>query len=266
LREIRPPLKIGFESGSVFGEVEPFQRKCRLSMGGLSGLMAGPFMSAMVDHQARKRIEALEERAMQRDRETAELSAQLSRAAADFARLAATIEAIRASRPHPSPAIPSTTPAPPQALPPAPSAVALPAAPAGFASLMAADFSALFPEFRGKRFTLLWRGGRDGFGARDFHGRCDGHAATLTLIQDTDGKLFGGFTPVEWESRRWNGKHGLESNCWKADPSLKSFLFTLKNPHNFLSRTFALKPVESDRAILCDSSRGPSLLWHWYLR
>jgi hypothetical protein len=98
--------------------------------------------------------------------------------------------------------------------------------PAGFASLIVADFPALFAEFRGKHFTLLWRGSRDGFGAHDFHGRCDGHAPTLTLIQDTEGNIFGGFTPLEWES-------GYK---FKADPSLKSFLFTLTDPHNLPAR------------------------------
>jgi hypothetical protein len=62
-------------------------------------------------------------------------------------------------------------------------------------------FPALFSEFRGKRFKPLWRGSRDGFGASDFHRRCDGHANTLTVILDTNGNVFGGFTPVEWESR-----------------------------------------------------------------
>jgi hypothetical protein len=56
-------------------------------------------------------------------------------------------------------------------------------------------------QFAGKRFTLLWRGSRKGFGAGDFHSRCDGHPPTLTLIQDTKGNIFGGFTPVEWVSR-----------------------------------------------------------------
>jgi hypothetical protein len=40
------------------------------------------------------------------------------------------------------------------------------------------DCPALFAEFHGKRFALPWRGSRDGFGARDFHDRCDGHAPT----------------------------------------------------------------------------------------
>jgi hypothetical protein len=120
-------------------------------------------------------------------------------------------------------------------------------APAGFASLIVSQFPGLFAEFDGKRFALLWRGSRDGFGASDFHGRCDGHANTLTIIEDTKGNIFGGFTPVEWES-------GFKL---KADPSLNCFLFTLKNPHNFPARKFALKAAKKDEAIYCNSSCGP---------
>jgi hypothetical protein len=75
---------------------------------------------------------------------------------------------------------------------------------AGFASLIVADSPALIAEFPGKRFALLSRGSRDGFGARDVHGHCKGHVPTLTLIQDTKENLFGGFTPVGWESRKYN--------------------------------------------------------------
>jgi hypothetical protein len=67
---------------------------------------------------------------------------------------------------------------------------------AGFASLIVADFPALFAEFRWKPFTLLWRGSSDGFRARHFHCRCDGHALTPTLIQATQGNIFGGFMLV----------------------------------------------------------------------
>jgi hypothetical protein len=107
------------------------------------------------------------------------------------------------------------------------------------------------------RFTLLSRGSRDGFGAGDFHGRRDRHAPTLALIQDMGGSIFGGFTPLEWESRKWNRKSGREDNCYKADPSLQSFIFTLKNPYNFPARKFAPKAENKDRAIYCDSSWGP---------
>jgi hypothetical protein len=105
------------------------------------------------------------------------------------------------------------------------------------------DFPKLFEDFKEKQFTLLWRGSRDGFGARDFHSRCDGHANTLTVILDTNGNIFGGFTPVEWDSSNYGRK--------KCDSSLKSFLFTLRNPHNVPARRFALKAERKDMAICC---------------
>jgi hypothetical protein len=47
-----------------------------------------------------------------------------------------------------------------------------------------------------------------------------------------------------------------ENNCWKADDSQKSFLFTLKNPHNIPTRRFALMPKRKHQTIYCDSTRG----------
>jgi hypothetical protein len=55
----------------------------------------------------------------------------------------------------------------------------------------------LFEEFRLKRFVLLWRGSRDGLNSHAFHSRCDGHGNTVLLILDTNGNIFGGFTPVK---------------------------------------------------------------------
>jgi hypothetical protein len=129
--------------------------------------------------------------------------------------------------------------------------------PSGWNSAIVPVFPKLFNDFRIKRFTLLWRGSRNGFGGRDLHSRCDGHPKTLTVILDTNGNIFGGFTPVEWESREWNGKGGKEDSCYKADPSLESFLFTLKNPHKFPARRFRLKAEKKDMAIYCFYKRGP---------
>jgi hypothetical protein len=198
----------------------------------------------MVDLEARRRIQALEAQGVQRDREITRLSGRLSR-------LAATLEAVHApARPIDSPAVPPNPPMPKPAVP---------QAPAPFASRIVGEFPALFTEFRGKRFSLLWRGSRDGFRARDFHGRCDGHANTLTFIEDTWGNIFGGFTPLAWESREYDRTVG-GANCLKADPSLGSFLFTLKNPHKVPARKFALKADEQEEAIRCDASWGP----HFY--
>jgi hypothetical protein len=108
-------------------------------------------------------------------------------------------------------------------------------------SLIVSDFPPLFETFCPKRFGLLWRGSRDSFTAKEFHRRCEGRANTLTLIADTDGNVFGGFTPVKWES----------GNKYKGDDSLRSFLFTLRNPHGVPPRKFALKAEEKHNAICC---------------
>jgi outer membrane murein-binding lipoprotein Lpp len=110
-------------------------------------------------------------------------------------------------------------------------------------------FPGIFSEFREKRFSLLWRGSRHGFSANAFHRQCDGHANTLTVILDTNGNQFGGFTPVKWKSGTWREK---------ADRSLKSFLFTLNNPHNIPPTRFPLKAEMNDQAIWCKSGWGPN--------
>jgi hypothetical protein len=100
--------------------------------------------------------------------------------------------------------------------------------------------------------TLLWRGSRDGFGAAEFHRRCDGRANTLTVIVDIDGKVFGGLTPVEWESR----------DLWKEDDRVWSFLFTLRNPCGVLARKFALRVKKKQYAIFSDVRTSPETVEH----
>jgi hypothetical protein len=116
-------------------------------------------------------------------------------------------------------------------------------------SVIIVEYPALFAEFRGKQFNLLWRGSRDGFGGRDFHNRCDGHPNTLTVILDTKGNVFGGYTPTAWESPKGHRD--------KGDETLKSFIYTLRNPNGVSARKFALKAEEKHKAINCFPWRGP---------
>jgi hypothetical protein len=116
-------------------------------------------------------------------------------------------------------------------------------------SVILPEYPALFAEFRGKQFQLLWRGSRDGFGGRDFHNRCDGHPNTITVILDTKGNVFGGYTPTAWESPKGHRD--------KSDESLKTFLYTLRNPNGVPARKFALKAEEKHKAINCFPWRGP---------
>jgi hypothetical protein len=161
------------------------------------------------------------------------------------------------SRPSP-PAIPSDLNGPPSpslpTVPPSPQPPLLPSTPP-LDSRILSDIPEIFAEFR--KFSLLWRGSRDGFEATKFHRRCDGHPNTLTVILDTKGNIFGGFTPLKWESPVWNGNSRDDDNHWRSDDNQKSFVFTLKNPHNIPAKRFGLKAAKKHRAIQCDSRWGP---------
>jgi hypothetical protein len=129
--------------------------------------------------------------------------------------------------------------------------------PGQFDSQIISEFPAIFAEFSRKQFKLLWQGSRDGFSASQFHGRWDGHANTLTLILERERNIFGGFTPVKWESPESNGNGWKENNCVKADDSQKSLIFTLKNRHNIGERRFAQKADEKCWAIDSGANCGP---------
>jgi len=72
--------------------------------------------------------------------------------------------------------------------------------------------------FENKTFSLLWRGSRDGFDADAFHRLCDGKANTVTVIKNTNGFIFGGFTSIPWSL----------TEGYKADNT--AFLYSLTNP------------------------------------
>ena len=65
------------------------------------------------------------------------------------------------------------------------------------------------------KWTLLYRGTRDGFGAKDFHSKCDGKSPTLTLIKAQGSEyIFGAYTQASWKS----------SCIYELDP--QAFLFS----------------------------------------
>jgi hypothetical protein len=108
------------------------------------------------------------------------------------------------------------------------------------------DYPKLLDDFVSKTWKLLYRGSRDGFLASNFHGKCDGQSNTLTLIETTKGFIFGGFTPLAWDST---------TSGYKSDSSQKSFLFTLKNAGNIEPRKFKLSNMSY--AIYSYSGCGP---------
>ena len=72
-------------------------------------------------------------------------------------------------------------------------------------------------------YTLLYRGSRDGFGAAEFHKRCDGKGPTISFIESLEHKQrFGGFTSLLWSS---NGSYGTNDAT--------AFLFSLDSSKKF---------------------------------
>jgi hypothetical protein len=113
-------------------------------------------------------------------------------------------------------------------------------------SMIVKTIPKIINEFQGNVWKLLYRGSADGFVNTNFHNKCDSQTNTLTIIFTTDGFIFGGFTPVAWDS----------SNSYKPDNTRKSFVFSVKNPHNIEFKSFVVQ--SSSYAIYCNGGHGPT--------
>jgi hypothetical protein len=116
-----------------------------------------------------------------------------------------------------------------------------------FESTISETIPPILKEFCEFAWTLLYRGSRDGFAASDFHSKFDGYSNTISPIETTKGYIFGGFTPVVWDSST--------GGTWKPDSTQRSFLFTVKNPGGIVGRKFPF--IDSAKAIHCHSGSGP---------
>jgi hypothetical protein len=106
------------------------------------------------------------------------------------------------------------------------------------------SWPAIFDELYGRKFELLYRSSRECFRISEFHRLCDGHCHTLTILQSTKGCIFGGYTPLAWQS----------SGGYQRDSSLQTFLFSLKNPRDSIGRRFDMKS-DGSNAIYCYPDR-----------
>lgn len=91
-------------------------------------------------------------------------------------------------------------------------------------------------------WRLLYRASRDGFGAIDFHRKCDGYRNALVIIKSLNGNVFGGYTDEDWSG---NG-------VFKNDPN--AFIFSLINKEK---QPLVLKCIEPQYAIWCGPNNGP---------
>ena len=86
-------------------------------------------------------------------------------------------------------------------------------------------------------FELLYKATQDGFGAQEFHKRCDYKGATLVLAHTKNGYKFGGYTPVSWESPRI-----FE---YKSDEKKESFIFSITHRTRHMLKDGAGAAIEN---------------------
>jgi hypothetical protein len=94
--------------------------------------------------------------------------------------------------------------------------------------------------------SLLYRGSRDGFGAADFHAKCDEKGATVTIVKSTEGCIFGGCSDMSWVG---NGKYKSSS---------RAFLFSIVNPAGLAPMKLPLTGERNNKAVYCYSLYGPA--------
>jgi hypothetical protein len=95
-------------------------------------------------------------------------------------------------------------------------------------------------------FSLLYRGSRDGQTNTAFHSKCNEKGCTLTVIETTCGKVFGGYSNTAWSST-----HDYK----KAN---KAFLFALSGGGISSPCKMRLNDANDERAIYCGSGFGPA--------
>ena len=89
------------------------------------------------------------------------------------------------------------------------------------------------------KYTLLFRATRDGYRSSNFHSKCDGKSNTVTLVETTTGRRFGGFTDAQWD----------QSSSYKTGSN--GFIFSLDNNEIYYNKV-------NQYNIYCYSSYGPA--------
>ena len=74
------------------------------------------------------------------------------------------------------------------------------------------------------KYNLLFRASRDGFGAANFHAKCDGKDFTVVFVETLTGRRFGGFTDAKWDQ---NGGYKEGGN---------GFVFSLTNKEVYYNK------------------------------
>eukprot|EP01080_Neovahlkampfia_damariscottae_P008315 gene8315-139_t len=98
---------------------------------------------------------------------------------------------------------------------------------------------------KGKIWKCIYKATKDGFSSQNFHKHCDKKGASITVVKSTNGNIFGGFCPLEWNS---SGNYQYNKDSW---------MFSLINSKKkFLQ--FPQMNNNGNYSIYCYSSYGPT--------
>jgi len=104
------------------------------------------------------------------------------------------------------------------------------------------DVLKMFNSKKSLKFTLLYRGSRDGYTASSFHGKCDSTKGTFTILRNkSNGYLFGGYFAGNWSGSGYSTE--------------KSWLYSLKNA---TGKTIKLNPSNTTNNAYRNNSYGPT--------
>jgi hypothetical protein len=99
-------------------------------------------------------------------------------------------------------------------------------------------------NYQNKKFTLLYRGSRDGLTGSAFHAKADNILNTLTIVKTTKNNIFGGFSSISWSLSGYS----LDNSA---------FLFSLVNPQGYGAYKLPVS-IGNSYAIYGNSNYGPS--------
>ena len=101
------------------------------------------------------------------------------------------------------------------------------------------------------KFELIFRMSDNGTKSGDFHKYCDNQGPTLILVKTTKNRIFGGFTPLNWNN------NGLDI----TDNSKQTFIFSVN-----LKKKFDMID-EKKASIYCSGNEGPDFgTYDFYLK
>ena len=91
----------------------------------------------------------------------------------------------------------------------------------------------------GKKFSLIYRGSRDGWTSSNFHSKCDNKSKTITIIKTYTNNIFGAYRSLPFKK--------VNEQTYCADET--AFLFLVRSSKNYQPQIFDLINKSNNHAV-----------------